>query len=76
MKTVYEKSSSEWTKYVKARFTDRQHTDMKTAVKEITKEENKARRKILIAKHQSRFAREAEVENEQDIEEFLQDLSL
>ena len=56
------------TKYVKARFTDRQHTDMKTAVKEIIKEENKARRKILIAKHQSRFAREAKVENEQVLE--------
>ncbi len=39
-----------------------------------------ARRKILLAQHQSRFAREAEVEqvleNEQDIKEFLQDLSL
>ena len=47
---------------MKARFTERQHTDMKTAVKELTKEEKKARRKILIVKHQSRFARKAENE--------------
>ena len=75
---MYQKSGSDWIKYVKAKFRELYHQDIRREVKRLTKEEKEARldrRKLLIAKHQSRFAREVEVNLENGgMDGYFQDL--